>query len=248
MIMIYFFIVFACIGSFVNVLIYRLPKSEDIVFKRSYCPHCQHVLGVNDLIPVVSYIALRGECRYCGKKISLMYPVIELLSGCIGIICIYRYGFNIEMILNFFVIEILICLSIIDFRYEIIPDECNFIIFILAFVKIFYYDLNLYAHIVSAFSVSSFLYFMNVWINNSFGGGDIKLMFSIGLYLGLKLNLLSFVLAVLIAGSYATYLLIFKKVNRKSILAFGPFLSIGIIMSLTYGNNIVEWYKTMLKY
>ena len=128
MIHLFIFIFSVCIGSFLNVLIYRIPIGEEFVVKRSYCPSCRHELEFYDLVPIFSYLGLKGKCRYCQSKISMMYPFIELLTGLVGVCCYERFGFSTTMCLHFFVLALLIVISVIDIKTMEIPDGCNFVL------------------------------------------------------------------------------------------------------------------------
>jgi leader peptidase (prepilin peptidase)/N-methyltransferase len=239
------FLIGTFFGSFFTLAIYRIPKKEDILIKHSYCPNCNHKLGFFDLFPILSYIFLLGKCRYCGNKISIQYLFIELLSGCLGILCYYRYGFNMNWILHFLVIELCITISFIDIKTMIIPDELNIIIFILGLIRIFYYDLNLFEYILYSIGVPIIFMILNKFYIDCIGGGDIKFMFSIAFLLGKRIYI-SFFLGVFSASIYALYLLIIKKYHRKSRFAFGPFLSLGNIVAILYGNKLLRVYSSLI--
>ena len=241
---IFIFLISICIGSFINVLIYRLPKKEDFFISRSYCPSCKHILNGKDLIPILSYIQLKGKCRYCGNKIPKQYLIIELISGILGIFCYYRYGFNMNWILHFLVVELCISISSIDIKYMIIPDELNIVIFILGFIRILYYELNLFEHILYSIGIPIIFMILNKFYIDCIGGGDIKFMFSIGFLLGKRIYI-SFLLGVFSASIYALYLLLIKKYHRKSRFAFGPFLSLGNIVAILYGNKLLRVYSSI---
>ncbi len=240
---VFIFLISICIGSFINVLIYRMPKKEDFFISRSYCPHCKHVLNGMDLIPIVSYILLKGKCRYCNSPISIQYLLIEIVSGILGFFCYYRYGFNMNWVIHFLVIELCIAISMIDIKTMIIPDELNVFIFILGLIRIFYYDLNLYEYILYSVCVPLIFMIMNKFYIECIGGGDIKFIFSIGLLLGKRI-FVSFYIGVFLGSIYAVYLLLIKKYHRKSKFAFGPFLCIGSVIALMDGFKILRIYST----
>lgn len=227
----YIILVSLCFGSFVNVLIYRLPLGENVVFSRSYCPSCKHQLKAKDLIPIVSFCALKGKCRYCQEKISLRYPLIELVSAFVGIYCFQRYGIGFQAILTFIVIEILLTISIIDIHHLIIPDELTFLLFLCATLRIHVYHINPLIQCIRAIILPTCMIIINK-IKESFGGGDIKLLFVMGYYLGFPRLPFSFLYATLFAGIYAIYLLFRKKANRHSYIAFAPFLALGFLLYL----------------
>lgn len=236
----YIFIICLCIGSFLNVIIYRLPRYEEFIMKRSYCPNCNHVLGCFDLIPLLSYAFLGGKCRYCQSKISIQYPLIEFIMGCLGIYCFNQFGFNLMMCFHFILFCILMVISIIDMKTMLIPDSCNFSIVVLALFRIFLFDLNLYELIFYACIIALFIWIVNR-IQLSFGGGDMKLLFSLGLYFGNQV-IFVFVLSVFIGALYGVYLLISKKANRKTFFPFGPFLSFSCFICVFYGKDLIQWY------
>lgn len=240
MIQCFIFIFCICIGSFLNVLIYRLPIGEDFVIKRSYCPNCKHELEFYDLLPIFSYLILKGKCRYCDSKISILYPFIEILCGCIGLWCYEMYGFNVRMCLHFMVFAILIVISFIDIKTMLILDEFNIGIIILALIRIFMFKLDLFEHIFYAF-----LIVLLVWIINriklSFGGGDLKLFFSLGLYLGEEIFLV-LLLSIFFGSIYGIYLLIIKKAERNSFIPFAPFIALACLVCIFYGRYLIRWY------
>ena len=242
---IYIFLISICIGSFINVLIYRLPNKEDFFISRSYCQSCKHILNGKDLIPIFSYIQLKGKCRYCNSKISKQYIFIEIISGLLGVLCYIRYGFNMNWIFHFLVIEICIAISLIDIKTMIIPDELNICIFILGCIRIFYYDLNLFEYILYSIWVPILFIILNKFYIDCIGGGDIKFMFSIGFLLGKRIYI-SFFIGVFSASIYALYLLMIKKYHRKSRFAFGPFLSLGNIIVILYGTKLLRIYSSFI--
>src|SRR6056297_187760 len=110
-------------GSFLNVVIYRLPLKKSIIFPSSHCPYCETKLKYYDLIPVLSYIINKGKCRYCGEKISFQYPIVELLTGLLFLLTFLNYDLTSEFIIFIFLISVLIVVSFIDIKYQIIPNE-----------------------------------------------------------------------------------------------------------------------------
>ena len=236
----FIFIFCVCIGSFLNVLIYRLPIGEEFVIKRSYCPNCKHELDFYDLVPIFSFIFLKGKCRYCHSKISYIYPFIEILSGCIGIWCYERYGFSVRMCLHFMVLAMLIVISFIDMKTMTIPDECNIVLVILGLIRIFMFKYDLFEHIFYAFVIVLLVWILNR-IKLSFGGGDMKLFFSLGLYLGEEIFFV-LLLSIFFGSIYGVYLLLMKKANRKSFIPFAPFIAMACLVCIFYGRYLIRWY------
>lgn len=240
MIEVYIFMICLCIGSFLNVIIYRLPRNEEFVVKRSFCPNCKHALGYFDLIPLLSYAVLGGKCRYCQSKISARYPLIELGIGCLGIYCLNQLGFNFMMLFHFILFCILMVISFIDMKTMMIPDSCNFSIVVLALFRIYVFDLNLYEHIFYACMIALLIWIVNR-IQLSFGGGDIKLLFSLGLYFGNQV-IFVFITSVFMGSLYGVYLLMSRKANRKTFFPFGPFLSLACFICIFHGQDLIQWY------
>lgn len=239
MIHLFVFIFSVSIGSFLNVLIYRLPIGEEFVVKRSYCPNCKHELDFYDLVPILSYLGLKGKCRYCQSKISKMYPFVELLTGFIGVYCFERFGFSITMVLHFFVLTILLVISVIDIKTMEIPDGCNFVLIVLGLIRVFMFELNLYEHIFYAGLVALIILIINR-IKLSFGDGDMKLYFSLGLYLGDKVFLV-LLFSIFFGSIYGIYLLMMKKANKNTIFPFGPFISLGSFVYIFFGRYLIRW-------
>lgn len=243
---IYCFLIGMCVASFMNVVIDRVPRGENFVSGRSHCDSCGKVIAWYDLIPVVSYLVLRGRCRYCHCKIPVRGFFIEIFGGLIGVFCFYRFGFEYETILMFVIAMILLAITMIDFDTMIIPDGLNMVMFLVCLVLMFVRQMSLVDSIIGMFCISLPMFLLNLVIPDSFGGGDIKLMFAGGIALGWKYSLLAAFIGILIAGIYCIYLILTKKVDKKGHIAFGPYLSIGIFIALCYGYEIVSWYLNLL--
>src|SRR6056297_489042 len=124
--MILIFTIGLMVGSFLNVVIYRLPEGESIVFPPSHCPDCNHKLKFYDLIPVISFLSLSGKCRYCGRKISWQYPLVELITGILYLLLYLQYGYSIKFVILMLLISALIVISLIDLKYKIIPNVISY--------------------------------------------------------------------------------------------------------------------------
>ena len=229
------------IGSFLNVCIYRIPKKESIVKVRSHCMSCGYQLKWYDLVPVFSYLFLGGKCRKCKQKISVQYPLIELLNGVLYCIVFAGYGLSVDALLYALLGSALITLSVIDFRTYEIPVGINIFILALGLIRIVtdYADWLDYA--VGFFAVSIFLYLL-YWITKGrgIGGGDIKLMAVCGLVLGWEKIVLAFVLGCIIGS--VIHVARMKISGQGHVLAFGPYLSIGVMISALAGDRMIVWY------
>lgn len=238
------FLVGISIGSFLNVCIYRIPKKEDIVFERSHCMSCGNVLKWYELIPLFSFLVQGGKCRNCKTKLSVQYPLIELLNGLIYVWIFMAKEFQPESILFCICASVLIVISVIDWRTYEIPFGCNIIIGILGIVRVFLNLAHWYDYVIGFFAVSG-LFLIIYWITKGrgIGGGDIKLMAAAGLLLGWQNILLSLMIGS-IAGS-VIHLALMKIQGKDRVLAFGPYLAFGIFISMLYGNDIITWYLGM---
>jgi len=253
--MIFIFLIFICgliIGSFLNCLIYRLSV-EETMRGRSYCPNCKHTLSWVDLVPVFSYLSLKGKCKYCHKKISAQYPILEVITGLIFVL-VFNYKFpalvNFEitnltdLIFLLYIASSLIVIFVYDLKYYLIPDKVLFPAIIVALLYHFNYNYFLASFIATAFFLFIFLVSRGKWM----GFGDVKLAILLGFILGFPNILVGLFLAFLfgaIIGLALMYLNI-GKIGLKSEIPFGPFLIAGTAVALFWGNEIVYWYARLL--
>lgn len=238
------FLIGISIGSFLNVCIYRIPKKEDIVFERSHCMSCGNVLKWYELIPLFSFLVQGGKCRNCKTKLSVQYPLIELLNGLIYVWIFMAKGFQPESILFCICASVLIVISVIDWRTYEIPFGCNIVIGILGIVRVILDLAHWYDYVIGFFAVSG-LFLIIYWVTKGrgIGGGDIKLMAAAGLLLGWQ-NILLTLMIGSIAGS-VIHLTLMKVQGKDRVLAFGPYLAFGIFTAMLYGNEIITWYLGM---
>ncbi|WP_206762664.1 prepilin peptidase [Mobilitalea sibirica] len=241
------------IGSFLNVCIYRIPEESSIVVGRSHCMYCNTQLKWYELVPVFSYIFLLGKCRTCKEKISIQYPIIEALNGMMYVLVFYLYGWDtmLTILLNVIyclVISALIALSVIDFRTNTIPVGFNIFIMVMGliavFVKYFWYGKNtdmVLDHTIGFFAISLFLLLIfYATKGRGIGGGDIKLMAAAGLLLGWELIVFAFFGGCILAAFIHPIRMRISNISR--VLAFGPYLSVGIVIAMLFGNQIIDWY------
>jgi len=254
------------VGSFLNCIIYRLEKNESFLKGRSYCPHCHHILAWQDLIPILSFLILRGKCRYCHQKISLQYPLVELATGILFFSIFYSTFQHsniptLQQFIQFLYLSIVSCFLIIIFVYDLkhylIPDKVIYpaiaIAFIYQIISNFQFPIsitnfqfqitNFYSPILSAlgaaaFFLSIFLISRGKWL----GFGDVKLAFFMGLFLGFPKILVALFFAYFIGAIIGIGLVLAKKKNLKSEVPFGPFLVTGTFIALFWGQVLIDWY------
>lgn len=229
------------IGSFLNVCIYRIPKKENIATTRSHCMSCGYGLKWYDLIPLFSFLALGGKCRKCKGKLSWQYPLVELANGILYCIIFLANGFSMVSILYCLLASALLVLSVIDYYTYEIPFGINIFIGVLGVIRIGLDPGNWSQYLIGFCSVSGFLlvlFFLTK--GKGIGGGDIKLMAAAGLVLGWKLTILSFLWGCILGSLLHVLRMKIQKADR--VLAFGPYLSMGIILSILYGERFLRWY------
>jgi prepilin signal peptidase PulO-like enzyme (type II secretory pathway) len=236
-----------CIGSFLNVCIYRIPIEMKVYEGRSICPCCRSGLHALDLIPVVSYLILRGKCRHCGCRISPVYPIVELLTGLLFVAAFYFYGLSLQTLLVWVLICVLVVASFIDIHTLEIPDGVSIWIVAIGVVSFFVPGLlwwqRLLGSLVAAFPL---LIILLVSKGNAMGMGDIKLMAAVGLILGYKLSLFALFSATIFGAVIGLLLILLKKKGKRDEMPFVPMLSFGVLFALFFGNNIISWYLSLL--
>ncbi|MDF2943230.1 MAG: hypothetical protein K0S01_2088 [Herbinix sp.] len=232
------------LGSFLNVCILRIPKGESIVTDRSHCMQCNYLLRWYDLVPLFSYLLLRGKCRKCRKPISVQYPLIEAGNGLLWVLTFWFCSFSWDTVLLCLAISVLLTLSVIDFRTYEIPVALNWWLGLLAAGRLLMHLDNWLSYVIGTFVVSGPLLLLFLLTSGrGIGGGDIKLMAAAGLLLGWKLVLL----ALFFGCFYGSVLHIARmRITREGhVLAFGPYLSMGIVTTLWFGEDLLEWYLTL---
>lgn len=254
------FIIGTVMGSFYNVVIYRVPENKSIIKPRSSCGACGKVLEPGDLIPVFSYIFLKGKCRYCKQPISFQYPLVELLTGLLFVVLYLKFSISAEFFFSVYLVSILIIMFFIDLKHMIIPNGLVIAALaggIILFAVRFFYDDSIivneswYISLLGMVIPSVFLLLVALfgYIANrseAMGMGDVKIFVPIGLFLGLKLSVLALFLSMLIGGLAGVVLIITGLKERKSQVPFGPFIAVASLISLLYGNEILAWYFNIL--
>lgn len=229
------------VGSFLNVLIYRIPKKEDFVKARSHCMSCGYQLEWYDLIPLFSWLTLRGRCRKCKSKISIQYPLIEALNGTLWLVTYLLFDYSITTLLYCLLISSLIALSVIDFRTYEIPVGFNIFILVLGTIRVITDYRSWPEYIIGLVSVSiPLLLIFYATKGRGIGGGDVKLMGAAGLLLGWKLVILAFFLGCLLGS--VIHIARMKISGESHVLAMGPYLSAGIIIAIYAGNYMISAY------
>ena len=234
-----------CIGSFLNVCIYRIPKEESIVFPASHCTSCGHELKFYELIPIVSYIFLRGKCIKCKSKISIKYPLIEILNGLLYLLLFIKYGLSFNFIFYCLLVSLLIVISIIDLESKYVYSSTTIVGVLLAIIYIiigaYLGEVKILNNLLGGL-IGYGIIFLIIILTGGMGEGDADIAGICGLFVGIKGVLVALFLAIILGGIFASIVLILKIKDRKSEIAFGPYIAIGTLIWLLIGQKILTLY------
>lgn len=268
------FILGLCIGSFINVVVYRIPKALffswfiqcydylnlqpkfstppklglNIFWPGSHCVHCKKKIIFIDNIPIISYLLLRGKCRFCNNNISIRYPLIEFITAILSVIVGFKFGINIITIFGLLITWVLIIQAAIDFKECLIPDEITLpMLWLGLIVNDFNVFVSLHEAVIGA--ISGYLFFWIIyWVfklitgKEGIGYGDFKLLAMLGAWLGYQMLPLIIVLSTTIGSIVGGILILLKKRTKDTAIPFGPYLAIAGWIAMLYGNNINYWY------
>lgn len=238
----------AIVGSFLNVCIIRLPKEESIITPGSHCPYCHEPIAFYDNIPLLSYFILRGRCRHCKKSISIQYPIVEGITALCSLLLFIKYGLSPTYLLYFAFVSALIVITGIDLYYQIIPDVISLpgigvgLLGALLFLPIAFLNslLGMLLGGGSLFLVGTLYHWL--FKREGMGGGDVKLLAMIGAFLGWKAVILTIILGSLVGSVIGIIIILLKGKDFKYAIPFGPFLSLGAVVSLFFQDEIISWY------
>lgn len=241
-----------CIGSFLNVCIFRLPISKSVVRPRSMCPKCGYMIRSYDNIPVLSYLMLGGKCRQCREAISFRYPMVEIISGLFAVAAVYKFGLTPEAIVYYVFIACLLVITFIDIDHRIIPDMITLpgipIFFLASFALP---DMTYIDSLLGLLSGGGSLYLV-AWTyqalakKEGMGGGDIKLLAMMGVLIGWKGVLFTIFVSSLVGTLIGLAVMLYTRANMKLAVPFGPFLAVGAVSYIFFGNEIIAWYFNLL--
>ena len=231
------------IGSFLNVVIARLPAHRSLWGPRSACPGCGAALAWHDNLPVLSFVALRGRCRACGMRISWQYPLVEVVTALAFAMAWNAFGPGIDALTAAVFSSALIAITAIDLRHQIIPDVITLPGVVAGLVANLASQRVSWLESLAGIAVGGGLFFVIILASGGgMGGGDMKLGAMLGAFLGWKVVLFSLFVAVVLGGALALALLASGKRGRKDPIPFGPFLAAGGAVGFFWGERIVTWY------
>ena len=226
-------------GSYSNMLIYRLPRKESTFFPRSHCPSCNHTLSAIDLIPLFSYLLLRGKCRYCSTRISGRYFLTELFLGLVFVLVFFKFGLTVYTLAGWLLVSVMTIASFTDIETGTIPDSLN-LFGVISGLALSYFTIGFSSSILGLLFFSAILLFLAIISNGGMGGGDIKLAAVIGSFLGVSGSVAVLFIASLSGGIYAIFMLILGRKSKKDFIKFGPFLGIATLAVFLYSNSILR--------
>jgi leader peptidase (prepilin peptidase)/N-methyltransferase len=240
------------LGSFLNVVIYRLPKGLSLMGPRSQCPSCQAKIHFYDNMPVISFLLLRGRCRQCDAPISWRYPLVELLTGLLMILMLLRFGLSINFVKYSLLTLILIPVTFIDIDEKIIPNWLTFSGLIGGVTITLIFQIELWLFMLQGMVVGglfmALLMVLGKWLfkKEAMGMGDLKLLAMIGIYLGITGALLSVYIGAIIAFILIVIQLLSRRINLKETIPFGPFIAVGALVYIMIGSELIFWYRNLV--
>jgi leader peptidase (prepilin peptidase)/N-methyltransferase len=240
------------LGSFLNVVIYRLPKGLSLMGPRSQCPSCQAKIHFYDNMPVISFLLLRGRCRQCDAPISWRYPLVELLTGLLMILMLLRFGLSINFVKYSLLTLILIPVTFIDIDEKIIPNWLTFSGLIGGVTITLIFQIELWLFMLQGMVVGglfmALLMVLGKWLfkKEAMGMGDLKLLAMIGIYLGITGALLSVYIGAIIAFILIVIQLLSRRINLKETIPFGPFIAVGALVYIMIGSELIIWYRNLV--
>lgn len=247
----FIFVLGAAVGSFLNVLIHRLPEEKSIILPASHCPKCRHAIRLYDNIPLVSYLFLRGRCRDCGEAISLRYPLVELLTAIMSLLIFWKFGLSLQYLCAFLFVCALIAITFIDLDHQIIPDVISLPgipIFFLA--AVFVMNLSFFDAFLGFLIGGGILYgiafvYELITKREGMGGGDIKLLAMMGAFLGWQSLLFILLISSFAGAIVGITIMIVKGQDMKYAVPFGPFLSLGAVAYIFFGNYMTSLFFSL---
>ncbi len=242
------------VGSFLNVCIDRLPQNKSIAYPPSHCEACQHKLVARDLIPVFSYIRLRGRCRYCQASIPRKLLWVELATAAILALLYWHYRLNPELGVMAFYACLFIVIFVIDLEHSLILNKVVYPAMVVALLFSLYpwpwfsESIGMRVAYAALGGAIGFVIFLLIALvsRGGMGWGDVKLAALIGLATGFPLVFVAIIMAAILGGIVAVALLVAKKRGRREMIPFGPFLALAAMVTLLWGSNILDWYLGLM--
>jgi leader peptidase (prepilin peptidase)/N-methyltransferase len=240
----------ACVGSFLNVCIYRLPRRESLVWPASHCTSCGRTLSWYENVPVIGWLALRGRCRTCGERISIVYPIVEVVTAVIFVCGYLIYGWTPILAVRLAFACAMIVLFVIDLQHQILPNVITVPGIVIGFVLSLFLPPGWLSSLLGiALGGGVLLLIMEAYARargfEGLGMGDVKMLAMIGAFLGWPLMLLTLVLGSLAGSVIGVGLMATRRGGMKTALPFGTFLAVGALVAAVTGDAILQWYLSL---
>lgn len=247
---IFAFILGAVVGSFLNVCIFRLPKQESVVFPPSHCGNCDYLIRWYDNIPILSWLFLRGSCRRCGARISLQYPLVELLNGLLSLALFLKFGPTFFFVMFFALCSALVVITFIDLEHQIIPDVITLPGIVIGFALSFFTGFGWLQSLIGILAGGGSLFLVAYGYHlltkrDGMGGGDIKLLAMFGAFFGWKGVLFIIFASSLIGSIVGITIMLLQKKDSTLAIPFGPYLATAAVIYIFYGPRLIYWYLNM---
>ena len=237
------------IGSFLNVCIYRIPKGESIIYPPSYCEKCGVNIKLYDLIPVISYMILRGKCRCCKSKISLRDPLIGLITGILSLSIYYLCGLNLNFIKYIIFVSFIIIIGLIDLDTTDVYSKTTISAMIIGVIYIlvekFYFGYGIKTYIYAVL-LCTIVIGTIILTTKGMGSGDLDIYIVVSLFLGFKITALTIFFSFVFGALIGILLIVSKRKSRKDYIPFGPFIAIASIFSILFGDKVFLFYVSFI--
>lgn len=247
------FIIGAILGSFLNVVIYRVPRRESIVRPGSACPACGTPLLARDNIPILSFLILRGRCRGCSARISPRYPIVETVAGVLPVLMFARFGAGAEFYVYWCLSYVLLVLSFIDLDLRILPDRVTLpgIVIGLIVAPLLHLTPGFWSSLIGAVVGGGALYLVGMLgelmlKKESMGGGDVKLAAMLGAFMGWQMIVLALFVAFFTGAVVGIAVIASKRTDWSRSVPFGPFIALGAVTAILWGGPLIRWYSSLL--
>jgi leader peptidase (prepilin peptidase)/N-methyltransferase len=245
---IYVFCLGLLLGSFYNVCIYRIPREESVAFPPSHCTTCNNRLKPLDLVPIFSYVFLKGKCKYCGEKISPRYAIVELLTASIFLALYFTYGLTLEFVKFVVLASFLIIIGLIDYDTTDVYSVTTYLAIFVGIIFIiisFFLGLDIKTFVFGALLGGGVITLI-ILLTKGMGWGDVEICLLGGLYLGLSNTVLMLMLSFIVGGIVGILLIATKKKTKKDYIPFGPYIALAAIVVSIFGNDIINWYLNLI--
>ena len=240
----------AVVGSFLNVCIFRLPKSESVVFPPSHCTNCDYQIRWYDNIPILSFLLLKGKCRRCGARISPQYPLVELVNGLLALALFLRFGAGLSFAVLFVFCSALVVVTFIDLEHQIIPDSITLPGIVVGFLVSFFTPVGWLNSLIGILAGGGILLLVAYGYHliakrDGMGGGDIKLLAMMGAFFGWKAILFIVFAASLLGSVIGISMMLAQKKDSTLAIPFGPYLASAAVLYIFYGRSLILWYLNL---